>query len=455
MGKLYRWDEIEEKGWDNLLLGNGFSINLSQKFDYKSLFQYAQDNGILSEKSQKLFEKFETKNFEEVLNKLYTAEGVSSILELSNLEKISDKYNAIQESLIKLIQKVHPKKSELEETILEYLNIYLREYNSIYTTNYDLLLYWIVMKNESKFVDFFWNDKGSFDIFNTELYDDSKTSVYYLHGALHLLPYEESKVRKIIRNILEKVDDNIKNNNLVPLFVSEGLYKKKTAEIIKSDYLSYCLHCLSKVKGGICIFGHSLSAKYDKHILDVLRIAYKNNQLKRIAIGIFNKKEQVKIVRQIKEHIPEMEKIDCFDVKTHPIYNIVQDPFEYEKIYQFIKQRKEKINNKVLKYLNDSHWYDIDSNCNINLLNVNDADIKLNSLMIIGIKEKYTLVRYQYFLNVSIEDGFCKYTLDKIKSYVIFSIYFNDEYRITKYCLCRRKVKYKININDVTLKVIC
>ena len=71
MGKLYRWDEIEEKGWDNLLLGNGFSINLSKKFDYKSLFQYAQDNGILSEKSQKLFEKFETKNFEEVLNKLY------------------------------------------------------------------------------------------------------------------------------------------------------------------------------------------------------------------------------------------------------------------------------------------------------------------------------------------------------------------------------------------------
>ena len=70
---IKNWDEIKDIGWDNLLLGNGFSTNVWSKYSYRSLYEYSLENKIepvLCSKVQAIFEELQTINFEEVLKAL-------------------------------------------------------------------------------------------------------------------------------------------------------------------------------------------------------------------------------------------------------------------------------------------------------------------------------------------------------------------------------------------------
>src|SRR5690606_40988210 len=43
---LVEWEELSELEWKNLLLGNGFSINIWSRFGYRTLFEVAQREDI-------------------------------------------------------------------------------------------------------------------------------------------------------------------------------------------------------------------------------------------------------------------------------------------------------------------------------------------------------------------------------------------------------------------------
>ncbi len=47
------WQEVEASSheWDTLLLGNGLSINVWKPFAYDELFEYAEDGGRGSQRS--------------------------------------------------------------------------------------------------------------------------------------------------------------------------------------------------------------------------------------------------------------------------------------------------------------------------------------------------------------------------------------------------------------------
>ena len=80
---LIEWDEISELEWKNLLIGNGFSINIWKKFGYGTLFELAQSDKVdeqLSEESLALFDKLRSSNFEDVLRVLYHAKLVDEQL---------------------------------------------------------------------------------------------------------------------------------------------------------------------------------------------------------------------------------------------------------------------------------------------------------------------------------------------------------------------------------------
>jgi hypothetical protein len=56
----------------------------------------------------------------------------------------------------------------------------------VYTTNYDLCLYWSHLESYPRpnIKDYFWNSGNTFDPANASI--DDATSMHYLHGGLHL-----------------------------------------------------------------------------------------------------------------------------------------------------------------------------------------------------------------------------------------------------------------------------
>ncbi len=58
--RIYEWDEIASDYSGTLLLGNGASISIDDRFGYGSLIEYARKNGLLTEDVQQLFQFFHT-----------------------------------------------------------------------------------------------------------------------------------------------------------------------------------------------------------------------------------------------------------------------------------------------------------------------------------------------------------------------------------------------------------
>ena len=75
-GHLIEWDQIDNLGWSEILLGNGFSMNIWDGFGYSSLFTVAIDEDFghpLSMESKQIFERLNTINFENGLQVLKSA----------------------------------------------------------------------------------------------------------------------------------------------------------------------------------------------------------------------------------------------------------------------------------------------------------------------------------------------------------------------------------------------
>ncbi|WP_084386832.1 DUF4917 family protein [Castellaniella caeni] len=134
-----------------LLLGNGFSIGVSRGFSYSNLYRdFVENDGACYMCVKDIFDRLKTNNFEDVLRAVYHALMVS----IDNKDALESLYFDIKKSLISAVDRVHPKKSEIQcETIKnELLN-----YDSVFTTNYDLISYWSLLHKMKKdsFFDFF------------------------------------------------------------------------------------------------------------------------------------------------------------------------------------------------------------------------------------------------------------------------------------------------------------
>ncbi|TOJ56997.1 DUF4917 domain-containing protein, partial [Vibrio parahaemolyticus] len=96
---IQNWQDIETLGWSNLLLGNGFSIGISQNFRYDSLLDVVDEKKIkMYPHARKLFERdrIDTVNFEEVLRVIYHA----YLVNFWNTDAIETLYYNVRKSLI-------------------------------------------------------------------------------------------------------------------------------------------------------------------------------------------------------------------------------------------------------------------------------------------------------------------------------------------------------------------
>lgn len=292
--KLLNYDKVLNllgNGRIHLLLGNGFSIACDPIFSYNSLYDIAKKDG-LSKQTVKVFENIGTNNFEGVLRLLDNALWISKIYYQLGDEgsAISSDIEIIKQTLIKTIAYSHLEHSgkvsdEAKSNVLKFIN----PFHNVFTTNYDLLLYWVNMySNPIRYEDGFraeQDDPDSDSVVFTEHLGNNK-GILFLHGALHLY-LDNYELRKHCwsrtqRPLLELIREGL-DNKRYPLFVAEGNSDKKMEQINSSPYLSYCLGKLGRIQNKLVVFGHTLGQS-DYHIVKVLAA---NTGLTEIYVGLY------------------------------------------------------------------------------------------------------------------------------------------------------------------------
>lgn len=282
------WQEVKDaEEWEGLLVGNGLSRAVWDGFSYSSLYETARlwiDHPLTSE-DQALFGAFATENFELVLSALTEAERVDQALE-RDPAPLRARYESVRRGLIEAVHAVHvpwatasadqadpdDEEDDRESRLGRILDA-LHEYDRVFTTNYDLLLYWAVMEQEPPQIrDFFWGPGCVFDPRDVDVWTGT-TALFFLHGGLHLLRLSTGEARKRTntqRNLLEVfAAPPSYDPDALPLLITEGTSEQKLASIRSSEYLAFAYRSFEEFAEPLVVFGHSLSDR-DAHVVNAM-----------------------------------------------------------------------------------------------------------------------------------------------------------------------------------------
>lgn len=140
-----------QKGRSHLLLGNGFSIACDPIFSYPSLYSKAVAAG-LSKRAQAVFDQLGTNNFEGVMRLLDDSHWVARIYGLigNGSSAMLDDVALVKKALIEALTGSHLTHTGMvsDQKKLSAQNFF-SDFHNIFTTNYDLLAYWVVMHGPS------------------------------------------------------------------------------------------------------------------------------------------------------------------------------------------------------------------------------------------------------------------------------------------------------------------
>lgn len=309
------WERISGQDWGAILIGNGASRAVWEDFKYESLYQ----NADLGPHESAVFAALETHNFERVLDSLRVARAVCKAVGHPP-EDAENLYLQIRAELVMAITDLHVPHALVDGEVLLRINGALRRYRNVYTTNYDLILYWAVMAKEPWFKDFFWAPDCSFDPTDVALSTDAP-AIHYLHGALHLSEELDHTTRKLVANGASLLD-HLARAGTVPLFVSEGSAADKDAAIRRSPYLSFVNQRFAEDAAPLVVFGFSFD-KADRHI--AARLV---ERPRRLAISVHSTAPNWKVdafVGKVREALSSADgseyrgEIAFFDSKTHPL----------------------------------------------------------------------------------------------------------------------------------------
>lgn len=311
------WATIADDDWPTLLLGNGLSINLWSRFSYASLYEKA----TLAPEAEAVFNGLGTTNFETALEAVHHARLVLDALG-AGTQDVDDLYAQIRDGLFTAVNDAHLPWGAVPPTTETLIAKYLNGHRAVFTTNYDLVLYWSHLQNAARvsLVDFFWGPGNTYDPNDVRLHSSSLTPVYYCHGAIHLWQDDYGDNGKWTNadtgNLLAVRSRYIVDKSKRPLFISEGTSKAKVRTIQRSPYLSFCLDAMREDERNTVIFGHSLSAQ-DQHVVDALNQGPK----RAFAVAMYPAassahiiSEKVRIADALQRHT-----IRFFDSTTHPL----------------------------------------------------------------------------------------------------------------------------------------
>lgn len=328
----------------HLLFGNGFSMAYDNSiFSYNALSTFIEENG--DSMVQNLFERLNTKNFELIMQQL---DNFCEIADLFSIDKTSvAKIKVISEqlknSLIDAIKELHPEHvfkipEEKSKSCINFLQEYLSQEGLVFSTNYDLLLYWVLMRNSAKnaidgFGRYLETDLDSetyidpVDLEYSELRwgkYKKEQSVFHLHGTLpifdtgvNIIKVEYDTEHYLLQKIKERID-----NKEYPIFVTAGNGKEKLTHIMHNKYLTHCYEKLCNIEGSLITFGFNFG-EYDTHIIDAINIAARMGQkipdkLWSVYIGVYSD-DDLKYINGIKDKFKC--KVNVYNARTANIWN--------------------------------------------------------------------------------------------------------------------------------------
>ncbi|MGV0980722.1 MAG: DUF4917 family protein [Polynucleobacter sp.] len=325
----------------NLLLGNGFSMAYDSKiFSYNALHNFVENSNhkLLS----KVFDAMKTKNFELMLQQLDAfyelAEALGADKKLK--DQIAEASGELKTSLIEAVKELHPEHvfkvpEEKINACAKFIKLFLDQNGKLFTTNYDVLLYWVLMRSPTLKVigDGFGRDREGADEYippedlqYSELrWGKNKETqvVFYMHGALPIFDTGINIIKEEYTGqnlLLENISNRVKKGEY-PVFVTAGNGKEKLTHIRHNRYLSYCYDKFSEMTGSLVTFGFNFG-EYDDHIIDAINIAAHYgkkvpNKLWSIYIGAYSDQD-VKFLESIRKKFKC--KVHIFDAKTAPVW---------------------------------------------------------------------------------------------------------------------------------------
>jgi hypothetical protein len=261
----------------SILLGNGFSRAFSDEFGYGTLRSVAQMPDLTVCKDQ-LFDQAGTDDFETVMRHLQQSGDLVELYEPDNTElfgALRDDALVVKDGLVETLIAIHPQAAwNIEPEQYQAARQFLAPFKRIFTINYDLLLYWTVLRRYLGPPGVVAKDgfgrtgRGSLTWSQPNRADEQK--IFYLHGAMHLY-VEDHRVRKIQvpkGRMVDQLRSNLQAGRY-PLVVTEGSSQDKELRIGRSAYLTYCHKRLARSAGALFIHGWAMSDN-DQHILDAI-----------------------------------------------------------------------------------------------------------------------------------------------------------------------------------------
>lgn len=282
----------------HLLLGNGFSIACRPDiFRYDQLFLQA-DFSKLGARVKNVFAALDTTDFEKVIKSLRDAADLATHygIDQANTQQMRNDADRLKELLVQTIADSHPA-SPIDISDDEYAACqrFLSYFDTTYTFNYDLLLYWTHMHHERpesvRSDDGFRTSQDDIDsgvesdYVVWESHQSHDQNMYYLHGALHIFDSGTEIQKYTWSRTGVKLIDQIRealNKDFFPLFVAEGTSDEKLERVRHSDYLAKALRSFEGIGGCLFVYGHSL-AENDDHYLKVLE----RGKIERLYIGLY------------------------------------------------------------------------------------------------------------------------------------------------------------------------
>jgi Domain of unknown function (DUF4917) len=319
-GTLDDWRDLASQfKWDTLLLGNGMSINIWEPFGYAKLYDHARSRG-LSPEERRLFAA--TPNFERVLADLLTAIKVNEATGIETAPLFAH-YRNVQRALVRAVREVHLNQTRIPPSTRKLIGETLQEFQWVFTTSYDLLVYWgMAAAGFAPFMDHFrYGGRCEFDPARAKV-EARKIPVYFLHGALHLVVGGGGATWKLrqrdLDTILDQFGEPIEGDAKArPLLVTEGSARDKLAVIEDNVYLSHALGRLRERDLPVVVFGSELS-QHDKHLVEALS----RNPDRAVAVSMLPGPKKALRARQADIYGRlDAEPLLFFDATTHPLGN--------------------------------------------------------------------------------------------------------------------------------------
>ncbi len=318
-GTLCDWSDIaDEHDWKTLLIGNGLSRHIWEPFGYPKLFDYAQASDLTDE-DKALFER--TPNFERVLGELLTTIRVCKVVGVDT-DLLYERYQNIQKALGDAVNAVHLNRDAVPGETRQAIRDVMAEFQWVFTTNYDLLIYWAMAYGGDfdPFIDHFrWGNRCEFDPERSPVFP-GYVPVYFLHGALHLVVDSAGTTLKLrrqrIQTLLDQFGQPIEGDpDSRPLLVTEGSADDKLEAILANDYLSHALDQLRENRLDTVVFGSGLGAE-DSHITEALS----ENYDRAVAVSLMPDTRANLLSKQSDIYgRVEVEHLLFYDATTHPL----------------------------------------------------------------------------------------------------------------------------------------